>query len=147
MTLLASSTTATKVPVDAPWRASLNPVDRAEPQSLHLQVAAALRRAIAEGEASPGERLPQARYLAQELSVNTNTVLKALRVLRDEGLIEMGRGRTSRVSGTLDQGELVRKARELLLLARQRGYRREDLIALLVKLDTGRSAREVGLHR
>ena len=53
-------------------------IDRADPAALHEQVAAQLRRAIAEGEALPGERLPPARDLAAVLGVNTNTVLRAL---------------------------------------------------------------------
>ncbi|MGH3074586.1 MAG: GntR family transcriptional regulator, partial [Gaiellales bacterium] len=48
-------------------------IDRADPAALHEQVAAQLRRAIAEGEALPGERLPPARDLAAVLGVNTNT--------------------------------------------------------------------------
>jgi DNA-binding transcriptional regulator YhcF (GntR family) len=60
-------------------------VDRGDPTLLHDQVAADIRRAIAEEEALPGERLPPARDLAAVLGVNTNTVLRALRVLRDEG--------------------------------------------------------------
>jgi GntR family transcriptional regulator len=135
MTYRSSSTPSGETPDERPWGASLAPLDRTDRQSLHLQVAAEIRRAIAEGEARPGERLPQARYLAQELSVNTNTVLRALRVLRDEGLIEMGRGRTSRVSGTPERGAVICKARELLALSRQSGYRREDLIELLQSLD------------
>ena len=50
-----------------------------------------IRRAIAEGEAKPGERSP-AKDLAAVLDVNTNTVLRALRMLRDEGLLEFRRG-------------------------------------------------------
>ena len=60
----------------------------ADPTDLHEQVAAEIRRAIADGEAKPGERLPPAKDLAAMLGVNTNTVLRALRLLRDEGLLE-----------------------------------------------------------
>jgi DNA-binding transcriptional MocR family regulator len=42
---------------------------------LHEQVAGELRWAIAEGQATPGERLPPARDLAAVLGVNSNTVL------------------------------------------------------------------------
>ena len=43
----------------------------------HEQVAAELRRAIADGEAKRGERLPPASDLAAVLGVNRNTVLRA----------------------------------------------------------------------
>jgi GntR family transcriptional regulator len=113
---------------------TLNPLDRSDPTLLHEQVAGAIRRAIADGEASPGERIPQAKDLAAELGVNTNTVLRALRVLRDEGVIEMGRGRSIRVTGRPDRGVVTIKMRELLEVARQHGYRKEDLILMLEKL-------------
>jgi GntR family transcriptional regulator len=98
---------------------------------LHEQVAGAIRRAIAEGEAAPGERIPQAKDLAAELGVNTNTVLRALRVLRDEGVIEMGRGRSIRVTGQPDKAAVSLKLKELIDVARAHGYRRDDLISML----------------
>lgn len=109
-------------------------LDRSDPTLLHEQVAAEVRRAIAEGEASPGERIPQAKDLAAELGVNTNTVLRALRVLRDEGVVEMGRGRSIRVTGRPDRGVVAIKMKELIDVARQHGYRREDLVAMLQKM-------------
>lgn len=112
----------------------LPPLDRSNPTLLHEQVAAEIRRAIAEGEASPGERIPQAKDLAAELGVNTNTVLRALRVLRDEGVVEMGRGRSIRVTGQPDRGVVAIKMKELIELARQYGYRREDLIDMLQRM-------------
>ena len=39
-------------------------VDRGDPTDLYEQVAGEIRRAIAEGEATPGERLPPAKDLA-----------------------------------------------------------------------------------
>jgi GntR family transcriptional regulator len=109
----------------------LEPVDRANPTDLHAQVAAEIRRAIADGEARPGERIPQAKDLAAVLGVNTNTVLRALRVLRDEGLLEVGRGRAIRVTGTPERGAMIDKLREAVELARRYGYQRDDVVAML----------------
>ena len=88
-------------------------VDKGEPTDLYLQVAGEIRRAIADGEAKPGERLPPAKDLAAVLGVNTNTVLRSLRVLRDEGLIEFRRGRGISVVGTPERGVVVQRAKEL----------------------------------
>jgi GntR family transcriptional regulator len=71
---------------------------------LHDQVAAEIRRTIADGEAKPGERLPPARDLAAVLGVNHNTVLRAMRILRDEGLLDFRRCRGVTVAGTPESG-------------------------------------------
>jgi DNA-binding transcriptional regulator YhcF (GntR family) len=103
-------------------------IDPSSPIPLHEQVAAAIRRAIAEGEAQPGERLPPARDLATVLGVNANTVFRALRTLRDEGLLEFRRGRGVTVTGVAPGRSLViGKARELVALAHRFGYRLEEL--------------------
>ena len=99
-------------------------VDRRDPTDLHEQVAAEIRRAIADGEAKPGERLPPARDLAAVIGVNTNTVLRALRALREEGLLEFRRGRGIIVTGTPERGAVIARARELVRFARQQGYER-----------------------
>jgi GntR family transcriptional regulator len=106
-------------------------VDPGDPLELHEQVAAAIRRAIAEGEAKPGERLPPAKDLAAELGVNTNTVLRALRQLRDEGLLEFRRGRGISVSGTPERGAVVARAKELVEFARRQGYRVDELVTII----------------
>jgi GntR family transcriptional regulator len=115
-------------------RLRLAAVDRNDPTLLHEQVAIEIRRAIAEGEARPGERVPQAKDLAAVLGVNTNTVLRALRVLRDEGLLEVGRGRAIRVAGTPERTEVIKMMKELIKLGRRNGYRRDELVALLESL-------------
>src|ERR1044071_6894356 len=109
-------------------------INRAERVDLHDQVAAEIRRAIAEGEAKPGERLPPAKDLAAVLGVNTNTVLRALRQLRDEGLLEFRRGRGITVTGTPEQSALIEKAKDLLHHARTQGYKRDELIQLIRQL-------------
>lgn len=109
-------------------------IDRREPTELFEQVAAEIRRAIADGEAKPGERLPPARDLAAVLGVNTNTVLRSLRLLRDEGMLEFRRGRGVTVAGTPERGAVIARARELVSFARQQGYRRDELIQLIEEL-------------
>jgi GntR family transcriptional regulator len=106
-------------------------VNRDEPVDLHEQVAAEIRRAIAEGEAQPGERLPPARDLAAVLGVNTNTALRALRQLRDEGLLEFRRGRGITVLGVPQRSELIAEAKDLVRLARHHGYRIDELLELI----------------
>src|ERR1017187_424395 len=105
-----------------------------ESVALHDQVAAELRRAIADGEAQRGERLPPARDLAAVLNVNSNTVLRALRILRDEGLLEFRRGRGITVSGSPEVGAVVSRGRELIDFARGLGYRRDELARLIESL-------------
>jgi GntR family transcriptional regulator len=109
-------------------------IDRGEPTELFEQVAAEIRRAIADGEAKPGERLPPARDLAAVLGVNTNTVLRSLRLLRDEGMLEFRRGRGVTVAGTPEKGAVIARARELVRFARQQGYRRDELIELIEEI-------------
>lgn len=110
-------------------------VDRSEPTLLHEQVAAEIRRAIAEGEAGPGERLPPAKDLAKVLGVNANTVLRALRQLRDERLVEFRRGHGVMVTGeAASRSAVVTRSKDLLTFARRHGYRREELVAIIEAL-------------
>ena len=109
-------------------------VDRDSHLDLYEQVAAEIRRAISDGEAKPGERLPPAKDLAAVLGVNTNTVFRALRQLRDEGLLEFRRGRGITVTGTPEQSALTERAKDLLHYARTQGYKPEELIRLIQQL-------------
>lgn len=106
-------------------------LDRSDPLPLHEQVAAEVRRAIAEGEAGPGDRLPLARDLAAVLGVNRNTVLRALHLLRDEGLLEFRRGHGITVTGTKEKSDLLVQVHQLVATARKRGYRKSELIAMI----------------
>jgi GntR family transcriptional regulator len=109
-------------------------VDRSAPALLHDQVAAQIRRAIAEGEAGPGERLPLAKDLAAVLGVNKNTVLRALHMLREEGLLEFRRGRGITVVGTPQRGAVLARARDLLNFAARHGFDRAELIEMIESL-------------
>ena len=106
-------------------------LDRRDPTDLYEQVAAEIRRSIADGEAGPGDRLPSAKDLAVVLGVNPNTVLRALRLLREEGLLEFRRGRGVSVIAAPERGAVVQRTRELVEFARRYGYSRQDLIELI----------------
>ena len=114
---------------------STNPtvgIDHGSLVPLHEQVAAAIRRAIADGEAVAGERLPPARDLAAVLGVNANTVFRALRTLRDEGIVEFRRGRGVSVTAIAPhRSVVVAKARELVMTARRYGYRPDELAEII----------------
>ena len=106
-------------------------INFAEGTPLYQQVAAEIRRAISEGEAKPGERMPLAKDLAKVLGVNANTVLRALRELRDEGMLEFRRGRGITVAGTPERGVVMKQVKELVAFARRQGYQPDEIIAMI----------------
>jgi DNA-binding GntR family transcriptional regulator len=58
----------------------------------YKRIAADLRARIEAGELRPGEQVPSASQLCETYSVSRNTALRALKLLRDEGLIMMEQG-------------------------------------------------------
>jgi GntR family transcriptional regulator len=60
---------------------------------IYLQIADAVRAAVAAGVYRPGEVLPSLRAMAIRLHVNPNTVQRAYDELEREGLIYCQRGR------------------------------------------------------
>jgi GntR family transcriptional regulator len=106
-------------------------ISSAGPSPLYEQVAAELRRALAEGEAQPGERLPPAKDLARVLGVNANTVLRALRQLQEEGLLELRRGKGITVAGTPQRGAVMKRVKELMAFARSQGYGVDEVVAMI----------------
>ncbi|MBN9213353.1 MAG: GntR family transcriptional regulator [Microbacterium sp. SCN 70-200] len=97
---------------------------RIDPQAttpLFTQLADAVRAEVVAGRVRAGERLPSARELAAALEVNLHTVLHAYQQLRDEGLVQMHRGRGAVVTAAAAQSaalhadltEVARRACEL----------------------------------
>jgi GntR family transcriptional repressor for pyruvate dehydrogenase complex len=70
-------------------REVLEPVRRTK---VYEEVAARLRRLIAEGRLRPGDRLPSERELAQALGVSRTSVRDAIRTLQMAGLLEPRQG-------------------------------------------------------
>ncbi|MCC6699846.1 MAG: GntR family transcriptional regulator [Candidatus Hydrogenedentes bacterium] len=75
-------------------------VDLESPAPIEEQVAQEIRRAIARQEVVAGDPLPSVRQLADDLGIHWNTVARAYRRLRDEGLLIVGRGRGVMVKGS-----------------------------------------------
>jgi DNA-binding transcriptional regulator YhcF (GntR family) len=104
------------------------------PVPLGEQIAACVRGAIANGTASPGERLPPAREVAESLGVNVHTVLRGYQRLRDEGLIELRRGRGAAITaapGAANQARLTEAVHGLITQARELGLTDQEFLALV----------------
>lgn len=98
---------------------------------LHERIAAAVRRAVADGDVAVGDRLPATRDLAEQLDVNVNTVLRGYRQLRDEGLVELRRGRGATVVGEVEQAALTQLVDRLLAESSRLGVPLPDLQELI----------------
>ena len=63
-----------------------------DPRPIGRQIIDAVRMAIATGELAAGDQLPSVRGLAQQLTINPNTVAKAYGDLIAEGWLESRQG-------------------------------------------------------
>ncbi|MET7761111.1 GntR family transcriptional regulator [Streptomyces sp. NPDC005336] len=108
-------------------------VDPGSSVPLGDQIAASVRGAIADGTVRPGERLPAARALADSLGVNVHTVLRGYQRLREEGLIELRRGRGAVVTGVESPGRarLLEGVQGLVDQARALGLSDEEVLSLV----------------
>ncbi|WP_132991763.1 GntR family transcriptional regulator [Gordonia zhaorongruii] len=68
-------------------------IDTTSDTAIFEQIADNVRSDVAAGRLHAGDRLPPARQVAGALEVNVHTVLHAYQNLRDEGLVELRRGR------------------------------------------------------
>jgi GntR family transcriptional regulator len=73
-------------------------VDHEGKTPLYLQIATILREAIERGDYAPGRPIPSETRLMQEHGVARLTARKAVRVLADEGLVEVIQGRGAYVT-------------------------------------------------
>ena len=111
-------------------------VDAASATPLPEQIAAQVRRGVAEGSVEVGERLPAARELAAALGVNMHTVLRAYDQLRTAGVIELRRGRGAVVIGGDAPGtsDLYDRAADLVDRAARLGIDRAQLATIIREL-------------
>lgn len=107
-------------------------VNTTSDEPLFAQVAAAVRAEAAAGTLKPGEKLPPARDVAESLGINLHTVLRAYQDLRDEGLVDMRRGRGAIVTdAATGLNALEHDIRLLVEKAKSLGLSVETLASLI----------------
>ena len=88
---------------------------------LYLQLMEQVKHAVETGALRPGDQLPTIRALAQELVMNSNTVVKAYRELEHDGIVELRHGLGAFISLSVSaKSKLMRQARNVVLSAVER---------------------------
>ena len=103
---------------------------------IYEQIKDGLRKLIVTGALHTDDKLPSVRALAQQLSINPNTIQRAYNELEGEGYIYSVPGKGSfaaAVAGadTERNRELLARVREMLSELRYLGVTRKELLALL----------------
>jgi GntR family transcriptional regulator len=68
-------------------------IDREWHEPVYVQMAGIVRDRIRSGELAPGRPVPSLRTLVETYGVNRGTAAKAIRLLADEGLVMVVKGR------------------------------------------------------
>ena len=108
---------------------------------IYEQIQDGLRKLIVTGGIKPDEKLPSVRALAQQLSINPNTIQRAYNELENQGYIYSVPGKGSFASGDTvaeeaRKQELLGKLRELAAELKDLGVSGEELLALLREEET-----------
>jgi GntR family transcriptional regulator, phosphonate transport system regulatory protein len=108
-------------------------------------IAAELRRDIAEGRLTPGERLPNEATLAARFGVNRHTLRQAVQALAREGFVRVAQGSGTYVRELVLDYALQRRTRLSQNLAAAGETAQRELLAH-EPARGGEWARELGLH-
>jgi GntR family transcriptional regulator len=115
-------------------------LDRASGVATYLQLVHQVKHALRLGVLRPGDRLPTAKEVVEQLAINPNTVLKAYRELEREGLVAGRPGLGTFVQRSLggasatDHARLRESLVGWLREARAAGLDPEDIEALFASV-------------
>ena len=88
---------------------------------LYLQLMEQVKHAVETGALRPGDQLPTIRALAQELVMNSNTVVRAYRELEHEGIVVLRHGLGAFIAGSVEErAKVMRKAQTVVQSAVER---------------------------
>jgi len=88
---------------------------------LYLQLMEQVKHAVEIGALRPGDQLPTIRALAEELTMNSNTVVRAYRELEHDGVVELRHGLGVFVSSSVSgKGKRMRQAQAVVQSALER---------------------------
>lgn len=76
---------------------------------IYLQIMDHIRKEIASGNLSPGQKLPSVREMALDAGVNPNTMQKALSELERDGFLQSNRTEGRYVSTELTKTDLLKE--------------------------------------
>jgi len=118
-------------------------IDYQDRRPIYEQIVSHYEMLILKGVLQPDEKIPSVRQMAQELSINPNTIQKAFTVLEKEGYIYTVKGRGNFVSGDFSalakqkQKLWKEKMRGCLREGKEIGIGREDSIRLVDEIYGG----------
>ncbi len=88
---------------------------------LYVQLMEQVKHAVETGALRAGDQLPTIRALAQELVMNSNTVVRAYRELEHEGIVELRHGLGAFISSSVSaRGKVMRQAHNIVESAIER---------------------------
>lgn len=111
---------------------------------LYVQIKNRLRWEILAGAYAEGDYLPSAGELGEKCGANKNTILRALRMLRSEGMIDFGRGRgavVTRSAQPVGMGDISEQLQKVVNLADASGIPRSVIVSAVQRIPRAKPAR------
>ncbi|MCC8082382.1 MAG: GntR family transcriptional regulator [Clostridiales bacterium] len=97
-------------------------IDFDSEEALYMQLRNQIIYGIATRQYREGDSLPSVRQLAETIGINMHTVNKAYAVLREEGLLRLGRRTGAVIAVDLDKLKALEEMRDQLGLIVAKGF-------------------------